>query len=103
MWKETAPSACRPYPCYWDLGEQLDDTAFSGIAFCAHSHWRNVGMGAVERAVAWLSGTLGRYVGWLMLKRPEALTFESNHISWKHMYLLLMAGHVGFVCVFAIG
>jgi len=45
----------------------------------------------------------GGYVGWLMLKRPEALTFESNHISWKHMYLLLMAGHVGFVYVFAIG
>ena len=45
----------------------------------------------------------GGYVGWLMLKRPEALTFESNHISWKHMYLLLIAGHVGFVCVFAIG
>ncbi len=59
----------------------------------------------VPSSAQWLGSLAlwGGYVGWLMLKRPEALTFESNHISWKHMYLLLMAGHVGFVCVFAIG
>lgn len=45
----------------------------------------------------------GGYVAWLMLKRPESLTFESNHVSWKHMYLLLVAGQVGFACVFALG
>ena len=44
----------------------------------------------------------GAYVGWLMLRRPEALTIESNHVSWMHMYLLLIAGQLGFAGVYAL-
>jgi 4-hydroxybenzoate polyprenyltransferase len=44
----------------------------------------------------------GGYVAWLMLKRPEALTIESNHVSWKHMYFLLIVGQIGFACVYAL-
>lgn len=44
----------------------------------------------------------GGYVGWLMLRRPETLTIESNHISWKHMYLLLIVGQVGFAVAYGV-
>ena len=53
--------------------------------------------------VLMLLAVWGAYVGWLMLKRPEALTFESNHVSWKHMYFLLVVGQIGFACVYALG
>ena len=62
-----------------------------------------VGRGWVPEAGLMLTplALWGGYVAFLMLKRPEALTLESNHVSWKHMYLLLIAGQVGFAGVFA--
>jgi len=39
----------------------------------------------------------------LLLKKPEALSCESNHVSWKHMYLLLITGQVGFAVVSVVG
>ena len=44
----------------------------------------------------------GAYVSWLMLRRPEALAIERNHVSWKHMYLLMIAGQVGFAGVYVL-
>ena len=44
----------------------------------------------------------GVYIAHLILRRPEALTLEANHVSWKHMYLLLMAGQVGFAVAYII-
>ncbi len=41
----------------------------------------------------------GVYIGYLILRRPEALATESNHVSWKHMYLQMTAAQIGFaVC-----
>lgn len=47
-------------------------------------------------------GIWGGYIGWLMLRHPEMLTIESNHVSWKHMYLLLIAMQVGFAGIFVL-
>jgi len=44
----------------------------------------------------------GFYIAYLIVRRPEALTLETNHVSWKHMYLLLMAGQVGFAVVYIV-
>ena len=38
----------------------------------------------------------GAYVCYLILKRPEELAEVENHVSWKHMYLMMMAAQVGF-------
>lgn len=61
-------------------------------------------LGWVPEVGMWLTilAVWGGYIGWLMLRRPEALTIESNHISWKHMYLLLIAGQVGFAWVYVL-
>lgn len=32
----------------------------------------------------------GAYISYLLLRRPEELCLEENHISWKHMYLLMV-------------
>lgn len=44
----------------------------------------------------------GAYIIWLMLRKPQDLTFEENHISWKHMYLMLITGQVGFAVSYLI-
>jgi 4-hydroxybenzoate polyprenyltransferase len=37
----------------------------------------------------------GGYVAYLILRKPEDLTLEANHVSWKHMYLLMLAAQIG--------
>lgn len=44
----------------------------------------------------------GLYTAKLIIDRPQELTLEKNHISWKHMYLMLIAGQVGFAIAYLI-
>jgi 4-hydroxybenzoate polyprenyltransferase len=44
----------------------------------------------------------GGYICFLILRKPEVLSYETNHISWKHMYLLLLSGQVGFIVAYII-
>jgi chlorophyll/bacteriochlorophyll a synthase len=46
-----------------------------------------------------LSGVMtlyGIYVCYLMLRRPEDLAVEENHVSWAHMYRMMFVAQVGF-------
>jgi len=38
----------------------------------------------------------GCYVLYLMLRKPEELAATENHISWKHMYIMMFATQIGF-------
>jgi len=38
----------------------------------------------------------GLYVCYLMLRRPEELAVEENHVSWTHMYRMMFVAQVGF-------
>jgi len=42
----------------------------------------------------------GIYVCRLILKRPEELAIVENHVSWKHMYLMMMAAQIGFAAAY---
>jgi geranylgeranylglycerol-phosphate geranylgeranyltransferase len=44
----------------------------------------------------------GMYINWLILRKPKELTLEKNHISWKHMYLMLITGQLGFAVSYMI-
>jgi 4-hydroxybenzoate polyprenyltransferase len=44
----------------------------------------------------------GIYVAYLILRKPEELTIEANHISWKHMYLILISGQIGFAITYLL-
>ena len=42
----------------------------------------------------------GLYVCYLMLRRPEDLAVEENHISWAHMYRMMFVAQVGFALAY---
>jgi 4-hydroxybenzoate polyprenyltransferase len=42
----------------------------------------------------------GIYVCYLMLRRPEDLAVEENHISWAHMYRMMFVAQVGFALAY---
>ena len=42
----------------------------------------------------------GLYVCYLMLKRPEDLAVEENHVSWAHMYRMMFVAQVGFAAAY---
>ena len=42
----------------------------------------------------------GLYVCYLMLKRPEDLAVEENHVSWAHMYRMMFVAQIGFALAY---
>jgi 4-hydroxybenzoate polyprenyltransferase len=44
----------------------------------------------------------GIYVCYLMLRRPEDLAVEENHVSWAHMYRMMFVAQVGFALAYVI-
>ena len=44
----------------------------------------------------------GLYVCYLMLRRPEDLAVEENHVSWAHMYRMMFVAQVGFALAYVI-
>jgi 4-hydroxybenzoate polyprenyltransferase len=46
--------------------------------------------------------TYGLYVCYLMLRRPEELAVEENHVSWAHMYRMMFAAQVGFAVAYLV-
>jgi 4-hydroxybenzoate polyprenyltransferase len=42
----------------------------------------------------------GAYVCYLMLRRPEDLAVEENHVSWAHMYRMMFVAQVGFALAY---
>jgi 4-hydroxybenzoate polyprenyltransferase len=44
----------------------------------------------------------GIYVCYLMLRRPEDLAVEENHVSWAHMYRMMFVAQVGFALAYLV-
>ncbi len=44
----------------------------------------------------------GAYVCYLMLRRPEDLAVEENHVSWAHMYRMMFVAQVGFAAAYLL-
>jgi 4-hydroxybenzoate polyprenyltransferase len=44
----------------------------------------------------------GVYVLYLMLRRPEELAVEENHVSWAHMYRMMFAAQIGFAAAYLL-
>jgi 4-hydroxybenzoate polyprenyltransferase len=45
----------------------------------------------------------GAYIAYLILRRPDELATEANHVSWKHMYLLMLVAQVGIAVAYGLG
>ena len=44
----------------------------------------------------------GLYVLYLMLRRPEELATDANHVSWAHMYRMMFVAQVGFAVAYLL-
>ncbi len=44
----------------------------------------------------------GVYVCYLMLRRPDELAVEENHVSWAHMYRMMFVAQVGFAIAYLL-
>jgi chlorophyll/bacteriochlorophyll a synthase len=44
----------------------------------------------------------GIYVCYLMLRRPEELAVEENHVSWAHMYRMMFVAQIGFAIAYLL-
>jgi chlorophyll/bacteriochlorophyll a synthase len=44
----------------------------------------------------------GLYVCYLMLRRPQDLAVEENHVSWAHMYRMMFVAQVGFALAYLL-
>ena len=44
----------------------------------------------------------GAYVLYLMLRRPEDLAVDANHVSWAHMYRMMFVAQVGFALAYVL-
>jgi 4-hydroxybenzoate polyprenyltransferase len=42
----------------------------------------------------------GIYTSYLMVRKPEELASTENHVSWRHMYLMMMVAQVGFALAY---
>jgi geranylgeranylglycerol-phosphate geranylgeranyltransferase len=51
-------------------------------------------------ALAAFMTAYGIYVCYLMLRRPEDLAVEANHVSWAHMYRMMFVAQVGFAVAY---
>lgn len=44
----------------------------------------------------------GLYVCYLMLRKPEELAVEENHVSWAHMYRMMFVAQIGFALAYLL-
>jgi len=54
------------------------------------------------QALGALMTLYGVYVCYLMLRRPEELAVEENHVSWAHMYRMMFVAQVGFAVAYLL-
>ena len=54
------------------------------------------------QALGVLMTIYGVYVCYLMLRRPEELAVEANHVSWAHMYRMMFVAQIGFALAYLL-
>jgi len=70
-------------------------SVFSVLGFFSGSRWGLFTIGII--LALW-----GAYISYLLLRRPEELTLEANHISWKHMYLLMVFAQLSICLAYVL-
>jgi len=54
------------------------------------------------QALGVLMTAYGLYVCYLMLRRPDTLAVEENHVSWAHMYRMMFVAQIGFALAYLL-
>ena len=81
-------------------------TPFFIVPFALIPLGTHLGILTGNRALLYLLGPLlvlyGSYVSYLMVRKPEEMATTENHISWTHMYLMMMVAQVGFALAYIL-
>lgn len=66
--------------------------------------WRGILTGHfwLLQALGLVMTAYGIYVCYLMLRRPEDLAVEENHVSWAHMYRMMFVAQIGFALAYLL-
>ncbi len=54
------------------------------------------------QALGFVMTAYGLYVCYLMLRQPDTLAVEENHVSWAHMYRMMFVAQVGFAAAYLL-
>ncbi len=60
------------------------------------------GSSALLYALSAMMTVYGAYVCYLMLRRPDDLAVDENHVSWAHMYRMMFVAQVGFALAYLL-
>jgi 4-hydroxybenzoate polyprenyltransferase len=106
--KGDAEGGCRTLPIVYGVRNSAKIIApFFVFPFLLMLVGAATGVLAGSKTILTISGIAlaiwGVYIAYLILRRPEELTLEANHVSWKHMYLMLVAGQVAFALAYIVG
>ncbi len=54
------------------------------------------GHSTVLTVLGFVLAVYGTYVAYLIVRKPKELATEENHVSWMHMYLLMVLAQIGY-------
>src|SRR6266511_3006609 len=81
-------------------------TPFFILPFALIPIGTSLGILTGNRSLLYVLGPLlmlyGAYVAYLMVRKPEEMAATENHISWTHMYLMMMVAQVGFALAYIL-
>ena len=71
----------------------------ANLSWLSGGRWENVltGNPVLLTVFGLVLAAWGMYVNYLIMRRPEELATTENHISWTHMYRMMMTAQLAFI------
>ncbi len=102
-----ARGGCRTLPIVYGVRRaawMISPSFIVPFVLIAVGTWTRVltGRPVLLYALSALMTVYGAYVCYLMLRRPEDLAVEENHVSWAHMYRMMFVAQIGFAAAYLV-
>jgi 4-hydroxybenzoate polyprenyltransferase len=102
-----ARGGCRTLPIVYGVSRaawMISPSFIVPFVLIAVGTWTRVltGRPVLLYALSALMTLYGVYVCYLMLRRPEDLAVEENHVSWAHMYRMMFVAQIGFAIAYLL-
>jgi 4-hydroxybenzoate polyprenyltransferase len=102
-----ARGGCRTLPVVYGVNRaawMISPSFIVPFVLIAVGTWTGVltGRPILLYALSAVMTVYGAYVCYLMLRRPADLAVEENHVSWAHMYLMMVLAQIGFALAYLL-
>ena len=102
-----ARGGCRTLPIVYGVNRaawMISPSFIVPFVLIALGTWTGVltGRPVLLYALSAVMTLYGAYVCYLMLRRPGDLAVEENHVSWAHMYLMMVVAQIGFAVAYLL-